>query len=81
MVDKRTMHEPSIRIPLAVRFPALTRGAKTVDEQVLSQDLAPSLLELTGAPPLQNIDGRSWVNLVRQGDPGWRKSWELPPSR
>ena len=49
MVDKRTMHEPSIRIPLAVRYPELTRTAKTVDEQVLTHDLAPSLLELTGA--------------------------------
>ena len=25
MVDKRTMHEPSIRIPMAVRYPGLTR--------------------------------------------------------
>ncbi len=75
MVDKRTMHEPSIRIPLAVRYPELTRTAKTIDEQVLTHDLAPSLLELTGAGSLQNIDGRSWVALVRGGDPGWRKSW------
>jgi N-acetylglucosamine-6-sulfatase len=75
MVDKRTMHEPSIRIPLAVRYPALARTAKTVDEQVLTHDLAPSLLELTGAGSLQNIDGRSWVRLVKDGDPGWRKSW------
>src|SRR5688572_23413696 len=75
MVDKRTMHEPSIRIPLAVRYPELTRTAKTVDDQVLTHDLAPSLLELTGAGQLQNIDGRSWVTLVRSGDAGWRKSW------
>ncbi len=25
MVDKRTMHEPSIRIPLIVRYPGLTQ--------------------------------------------------------
>ena len=75
MVDKRTMHEPSIRIPLAVRYPELTRTARTIDQQVLTHDLAPSLLELTGAGPLQNIDGRSWVTLVKSGDPGWRKSW------
>ena len=41
----------------------------------MTHDLAPSLLELTGAGPLQNIDGRSWVTLVKSGDPGWRKSW------
>jgi N-acetylglucosamine-6-sulfatase len=75
MVDKRTMHEPSIRIPMAVRFPALTKTPKVVDQQVLTEDMAPSLLELAGAPPLNGIDGRSWVQLVRTGDPGWRQSW------
>jgi N-acetylglucosamine-6-sulfatase len=75
MVDKRTMHEPSIRIPMAVRYPALTKTAKTIDQQVLTEDMAPSLLELIGVPPLSNIDGRSWVTLVKSGDPGWRKSW------
>lgn len=75
MVDKRTMHEPSIRIPMAVRYPALTGGRKVVDEQVLTEDMAPSLLELAKAPALEGIDGRSWVQLVRSGDPSWRKSW------
>ena len=37
--------------------------------------MAPSLLELAGAPALPNVDGRSWVRLVRDGDPDWRKSW------
>jgi arylsulfatase A-like enzyme len=75
MVDKRTMHEPSIRIPMAVRYPALTTSAKTLDQQILTVDMAPSLLELAGAPALAGIDGRSWVQLVRSGDPAWRKSW------
>jgi arylsulfatase A-like enzyme len=75
MVDKRTMHEPSIRIPMAVRYPALTSGRKVIDEQVLTEDMAPSLLELTRAPALEGIDGRSWVQLARSGDPSWRKSW------
>jgi arylsulfatase A-like enzyme len=75
MVDKRTMHEPSIRIPMAVRYPGLTREPKVIDKQVLTVDLAPSLLELTGTPPLAKIDGRSWVRLVRSGDPEWRTSW------
>jgi N-acetylglucosamine-6-sulfatase len=75
MVDKRTMHEPSIRIPLAVRYPGLTREPRVVDEQVLTVDMAPTLLELGGAPALQNIHGRSWVRLVTSGDPSWRRSW------
>ena len=75
MVDKRTMHEPSIRIPMAIRYPGLTRARTVIDQQVLTVDMAPSLLELAGAPPLPAIDGRSWVQLVRGRDPSWRKSW------
>ena len=75
MVDKRTMHEPSIRIPLAVRYPGLSTRPAVVEQQVLTVDMAPSLLELAGAAALQNIDGRSWVKLVRNGDQDWRKSW------
>ena len=75
MVDKRTMHEGSIRIPMVVRYPGLSRDAKTIDRQVLTVDMAPSILELTGSGPLAGIDGRSWVRLVRSGDPEWRTSW------
>jgi arylsulfatase A-like enzyme len=75
MVDKRTMHEPSIRIPLAVRYPGLARTPTVVDEQVLTVDMAPSLIELAGAKPFAGIDGRSWVQLVKSGDAGWRRSW------
>jgi arylsulfatase A-like enzyme len=75
MVDKRTMHEGSIRIPLAVRYPGLTRTPRVVEQQVLTVDLAPSLLELSGASGLDDIDGRSWVRLITDGDSEWRTSW------
>ncbi|HPM82254.1 MAG TPA: sulfatase [Candidatus Anammoximicrobium sp.] len=77
MVDKRTMHEPSIRIPLVVRYPGLVPAGRpqVVQEQVLTVDVAPSILELCGAPALEQIHGRSWVKLVQDGDRGWRKSW------
>jgi N-acetylglucosamine-6-sulfatase len=74
MVDKRTAHEPSLRIPLLVRYPPLAKG-KVIAQQALTIDVAPSLLELCGARPLDHIDGKSWVRLVREGDPAWRKSW------
>jgi N-acetylglucosamine-6-sulfatase len=74
MVDKRTAHEPSLRIPLLVRYRALAQG-KVITQQALTIDVAPSLLELCGAKPLDKIHGKSWVQLVREGDPTWRKSW------
>ncbi len=77
MVDKRTAHEPSIRVVQIVRYPGLTPvdRPRVVEEQVLTVDVAPSLLELAGAPALSGIHGRSWTKLVREGDPSWRKSW------
>jgi len=77
MVDKRTAHEPSIRIVQVVRFPGLTspQQPKVIEQQVLTTDIAPSLLELCQAPALNNIHGKSWVKLTQQGDPTWRTSW------
>jgi len=74
MVDKRTMHEPSIRIPLLARGPGLPKG-RVVHGQVLTIDAAPSVLDLCGAPPLPNIQGRSWKRLVHGRDPAWRRAW------
>src|SRR5262245_63265448 len=79
MVDKRTMHEPSIRTPLVVRLPAtLSRVAgpgRAVDQQVLTLDLAPTILDICGAPPLAKTHGRSWKPLVLGNSAGWRTSW------
>jgi len=76
MVDKRTMHEASIRIPMVMRYPTLTNSqGKRIKEQVLTIDIAPTICELAKTPPLKNIQGKSIVNLVQNGDPQWRKSW------
>jgi arylsulfatase A-like enzyme len=77
MVDKRTMHEASIRVPLVVRYPGLTPANKprTVDKMVLHVDLAPSLLDLCGVEPLKNIHGKSWRKLAASDSTGWRTSW------
>ena len=77
MVDKRTMHEPSIRIPLIVRFPGLTPADRPVivKKQVLTVDIAPSILDLCGAPPLENIHGRSFKRLVQGDTSDWRNAW------
>ena len=77
MVDKRTMHEPSIRVPLLMRYPGLVTPTKPkeISQMVLHEDVAPSILELCGATPLKNIHGQSWKTLVEKGDPNWRTSF------
>ena len=75
MVDKRTAHEASLRIPAVARYPAALGQGKVIQQQVLTVDIAPSVLELCGAPVLPKSHGRSWVKLVREGDPEWRSAW------
>jgi len=77
MVDKRTIHEPSIRIPIIVRYPGLTSTdtPKVMQQMVLTVDIAPSLLDLCNAKPLKNIHGKSFKKLVQQGDNNWRNSF------
>jgi len=69
------MHEESIRVPLLARYPKLIRPGTVVDQMVLNIDLAPSILEICGAEPLEKIHGRSWVPLLRGKTKGWRTSW------
>jgi len=77
MVDKRTMHEPSLRVPQIVRYPKLTPADKprVVEQLVLHQDTAPSLLELCGAEPLRTAHGQSWVQLINGKSDRWRTSF------
>lgn len=75
MMDKRTMHEPSIRIPLIVRYPPVIKPGTIIKEMVLNVDLAPSILDLCGAPPLPKTHGRSWRPLLEGRTEGWRKSF------
>lgn len=80
MVDKRTAAEPSLRLPMVARLPGViptTAGkAKTIDQQVLTLDVCPSILEMCGLEIPKNIQGRSFVKLVRDGtDASWRKAW------
>ena len=51
LFDKRLMYEPSIRVPMLVRFPARVGGG-VIDRShmVLNVDVAPTLLELAGVP-------------------------------
>ncbi len=75
MMDKRTMHEPSIRIPLLARYPALIRPRTVVERMVLNVDLAPTILDICNAPQLPKVHGQSWRRLLSGDATGWRNSW------
>jgi arylsulfatase A-like enzyme len=49
--NKRLMHEPSIRIPMMIRYPRLIKAGTVKDEMVLDLDIAPTFLEIAAHLP------------------------------
>jgi arylsulfatase A-like enzyme len=74
--DKRLMYEPSIRVPMLMRFPArLKPGRVDSAHMVLNIDIAPTMLELCGLPVPTWMHGRSLVPLLDEGRAPWRDAW------
>jgi N-acetylglucosamine-6-sulfatase len=75
--ERRLAYEESIRLPLLVRFPPKVRGGSRPEAQALTIDIAPTILDLAAAQPLEGVDGRSLAPLFKaEGTPaGWRRSF------
>ncbi len=68
--DKRAAYEPSIRIPLLMRYPRLIKPGGACEAMVLNIDLAPTLLELAGVEPPKTMQGTSWLAAAAGRKPG-----------
>jgi len=75
MIDKRTMDEASIRVPLLVRYPKLIKPGTKIDEMVLNIDLAPSILNICGVAPFAHAHGQTFKPLFSGDTLNWRKSF------
>jgi len=62
---KHTIFERAVRSVLIVKTPDGKKGRKQ-DEIVSSIDIYPSLLELCGQQPIAEVDGKSFVKLLKQ---------------
>jgi len=74
-VERRLSYEESARIPLLMRWPRLIKAGSTLNEMALNIDIAPTLIELGGAPVPASMDGKSLAPLLRGEKPAWRKSF------
>ncbi|HOJ75226.1 MAG TPA: sulfatase [Phycisphaerae bacterium] len=74
LTDKRWAYEESIRIPLLAAGPGIPRG-RQIDAMVLNLDLAPTFLDLAGAPIPPSVQGRSLRPLLESREVAWRTSF------
>ena len=74
--DKRFMYEQSIRMPFLIRWPGFVKSASTQAAMVLNVDFAPTLMEIAGLKAPADMQGRSFLPLLRGERPAdWRTSW------
>jgi arylsulfatase A-like enzyme len=73
--DKRWIFEESLRTPLLVRWPGVTKPGSATSQIVSLLDFAQTFLDITGATAPADMQGRSLVSLCKGETPGdWRKS-------
>ncbi len=62
---KGFLYEGGIRIPLIVKWPGVTEAGSFSDEPVITDDLLPTIADMTGADTPTDIDGRSLTDVLR----------------
>jgi len=78
MFDKRLMYEPSVRIPMLLRYPAQVRaGQVNREHMVLNNDVAHTILDYCGMrlPAYTKNHGMSWKPLLTGAATSWREDW------
>ena len=69
---KNLPHEPSLRVPLLIRGPALPAG-QVREDPFLSIDFPSTIAAATGTPPGHEVDGVNMLDVARHGDQGWTR--------
>ncbi|MGC6427383.1 MAG: sulfatase [Akkermansiaceae bacterium] len=72
--DKRWMYEESLKMPLVVKWPGVTKAGSVNTEMVQNIDYAPTFLEATGTDIPKDLQGHSLVPFLKGESPKWRDS-------
>ncbi len=71
--DKRMMYEEALRMPFVIRYPREIAAGSRPDALVQNIDFAPLLLDYAGLVPPEEMDGRSFRDVLRGRTPAdWR---------
>ncbi len=65
---KRWAYEPSVRVPLLMRYPKLIAAGSERNQNVLNIDIAPTLLDMAGVKPPTPMHGTSLLPVFQSAD-------------
>ncbi len=72
LIDKRHFYEESVKVPLLVWGPSVFSGNYTEDRLVQNIDIAPTILELAETEIPSQMQGMSFVPMLREETVVWR---------
>jgi len=84
LIDKRQMYEESLRIPLLAYAPELIKPGSKIPELIQNIDFAPTILDIAGIKTPEQMDGKSFLPLLKGENINWRDHifyeyfWERP---
>ncbi len=74
--DKRFMYDHSSRMPFLIRYPKVIKAGTRTDGIVSNVDFAPTMLDLAGIEKPEEMQGKSFKNLLEGGEPEeWQDSF------
>jgi arylsulfatase A-like enzyme len=66
------MYQETYHIPFLLRVPGMPAGT-VIEQPITNMDIMPTILDLAGADPRRQLDGRSLVPLVRDTSAPWEQ--------
>lgn len=89
LIDKRTMYEASIRVPMIVHGPGWIPSGARRKQMILNIDIGPTILAAAGLSALKGTHGQSFWEILRDDAPGredflyeyfWERSFPQTPT-
>jgi len=72
--DKRFIYEESLRTPFVIRYPGVVKPGTTIPQLMVNIDWAPTILDMAGVPAPAEMQGTSFVPLLKGDTKNWRKA-------
>jgi N-acetylglucosamine-6-sulfatase len=72
LIDKRHAYEESMRVPLLCWAPGFVKPNSVLEQMILNVDIAPTFLELAGIKVPSQIQGKSFLPLLKGQNSEWR---------
>lgn len=68
---KTNCYDLATRVSMMVRWPGTIKPGRVVEDYISVMDVGPTLLEIAGAKPIEQADGRSFLKQINSEKSGW----------